>query len=151
MARNLIPPGLILLVCWAQETLDQLIFAGSWNLPLSKENGIVGLFTFSFSHSGFNHLFVNTLVFIPLSILVQLRGGNQFNKIFIYTILFHAPLFFLSSNSIHGLSGVCYALLGYLLALGFVKRNFLTVIISCLTFSIYGYQIINLIGIKFII
>jgi hypothetical protein len=68
---TLLIPVLILAVPWVQEVVDQLFFAGRWNLPMVQGGSFLGVLTAPFSHGGFGHLISNTLWFVPLSWLVS--------------------------------------------------------------------------------
>jgi membrane associated rhomboid family serine protease len=69
---NLLLPPLILLIPWLQELVDQLVFGGNWNLPMTPGGSFLGVLTAPFSHSGFGHLLANSLTFLPLSLLLSL-------------------------------------------------------------------------------
>ena len=47
---NLLIPPLILLIPWLQELVDQLIFGGNWNLPMTPGGSFLGVLTAPFSH-----------------------------------------------------------------------------------------------------
>ena len=55
MRGRLLLPLLILAVAWGQELIDQLIFAGQWNLPMGPDQPWWGVLTAPFSHAGFGH------------------------------------------------------------------------------------------------
>ena len=38
---NLLLPPLILLIPWLQELVDQLVFGGNWNLPMTDRKSVV--------------------------------------------------------------------------------------------------------------
>ncbi len=67
--KLILPLGLIS-VAWIQEIIDQLFFAGRFNLPVGTGTPVWSLLTAPFSHAGFGHLIGNTLLFLPLSQLV---------------------------------------------------------------------------------
>ena len=136
-SRGLIPP-LLLSVAWVQELVDQLLFAGRWNLPLLPHGPIWGLFTAPFSHSGFAHLISNSIWFLPLSWLVLLRGGRDYLAVWIAVLLMEVPLWLFWPVGAQGLSGVNYALLGYLLLIGWLERRPLTMLLSCGSLLAYG-------------
>ena len=48
---NLLIPPLILLIPWLQELVDQLVFGGNWNLPMTPGGSFLGVLTAPFSHS----------------------------------------------------------------------------------------------------
>ena len=70
MRTRLLLPLLILALAWGQELIDQLLFAGQWNLPMGPDQPWWGVITAPFSHAGFGHLISNSLAFLPLRWLV---------------------------------------------------------------------------------
>ena len=56
MRSRLMLPLLILALAWGLELIDQLIFAGQWNLPMGPDQPWWGVLTAPFSHAGFGHL-----------------------------------------------------------------------------------------------
>ena len=46
---NLLLPPLILLIPWLQELVDQLVFGGNWNLPMTPGGSFLGVLTAPFS------------------------------------------------------------------------------------------------------
>ena len=56
MRTRLLLPLLILALAWGQELIDQLLFAGQWNLPMGPDQPWWGVITAPFSHAGFGHL-----------------------------------------------------------------------------------------------
>ena len=51
-------------LAWGQELIDQLLFAGQWNLPMGPDQPWWGVITAPFSHAGFGHLISNSLAFL---------------------------------------------------------------------------------------
>ncbi len=143
LPKLLLPVGL-LLVSLLQESLDQVFFSGQWNLPLVPGTNIIGIFTSPFSHSGFGHLLSNSVIFLPLSILVLIRGYKAYILVWISVFISQIFLWSFYSYSIHGLSGVCYALLGYLLCIGFIEKNLTSIFLTAFSFLFFGGSLISL-------
>jgi membrane associated rhomboid family serine protease len=137
LGRNTVLPLLILAVPWGQEILDQLLFGGRWNLPMSHGGPFWGVLTSPFSHAGFGHLLSNSLWFVPLSWLVLLRGGRDYLAVWIAVIAAAIPVWLLWPGSSHGLSGVIYGLLGYLLLIGWLERRPLSIALSLVALLSY--------------
>ena len=135
---NLLIPPLILLIPWLQELVDQLIFGGTWNLPMSPGGSFLGVLTAPFSHSGFGHLFANSVTFLPLSWLVLLRGRRDYLAVWLGVYATAIPVWLLWPNGSHGLSGVVYGLLGYLLLIGWIEKRLLSLLLSVLALVIYA-------------
>jgi membrane associated rhomboid family serine protease len=138
LGANLLIPLALLAVAWAQELLDQLLFAGRWNLPMLPGGSFVGVLTAPFSHSGLNHLVGNSLVFLPLSWLVLLRGRRDYLAVWIGVLLAAIPVWLWWPVGSHGLSGVVYGLLGYLLVIGWLEKRPLSIMLSLVALVGYG-------------
>ena len=131
-------PVVILSIAWIQELLDQLFFAGRWNLPLVQGGPVWGLFTAPFSHAGFGHLISNSFWFLPLSWLVLLKGGRDYLAVWVGVWLFSIPVWLFWPGGSHGLSGVIYGLLGYLLWIGWLEKRPLSLLLSLGCLLLYG-------------
>jgi membrane associated rhomboid family serine protease len=131
-------PLAILAVPWTQEIIDQLFFAGQWNLPLVHQGPWWGLLTAPFSHGDFGHLFSNSLWFVPLSWLVLLHGRRDYAAVWISVLLLQVPVWLLWPAASHGLSGVVYGLLGYLVLIGWLEKRPLSVALSVGCLLAYG-------------
>ncbi len=138
LGGTLVLPLLPLGLAWLQEVLDQLLFGGRWNLPMLPGGPWWGVLTAPFSHSGFGHLMANTLVFLPLSWLVLLRGRRDYLAVWLGVLLCAIPVWLLWPVGSHGLSGVVYGLLGYLLLIGWLERRPLSMLLSAIGLVGYG-------------
>ncbi|MFO0105098.1 MAG: rhomboid family intramembrane serine protease [Cyanobium sp.] len=137
LGANLVIPLALLAVAWGQELVDQLVFGGRWNLPMLPGGSFVGVLTAPFSHSGFNHLIGNSLVFLPLSWLVLLRGRRDYLAVWIGVLVAAIPVWLWWPVGSHGLSGVVYGLLGYLLVIGWLEKRPLSIGLSLI--ALVGY------------
>lgn len=135
--RYLIPIILIIIIFF-QELIDQAIFNGNWNFPLIPRQAWWRIFTAPLSHAGFPHLFSNAITFIPLSLLVIHKHLIGYFAVWIGVFAWEIPIWLFSSNPMHGLSGVVYGLLGYLLFIGLLERKLLSIMYSTLALAIYG-------------
>ncbi len=142
--RFLIPLGL-LAIAWVQELLDQIFFAGQWNLPMGQNQPLWGVLTAPFSHSGLAHLISNSVVFLPLSWLVLTRGTRDYLAVWIAVIVIGIPVALAWPAVSHGLSGVVYGLLGYLLLIGWLEKQILSIFLSLVAFWLYGSALFALI------
>jgi membrane associated rhomboid family serine protease len=138
LGGNLVIPLALLAVAWSQELVDQLVFGGRWNLPMLPGGSFVGLLTAPFSHSGFNHLLGNSMVFLPLSWLVLLRGRRDYLAVWLGVYVAAIPVWLWWPVGSHGLSGVVYGLLGYLLVIGWLEKRPLSIGLSLLALVAYG-------------
>ncbi|MCT0198642.1 rhomboid family intramembrane serine protease [Synechococcus sp. CS-1325] len=130
----LIPLGL----AWGQELADQLLFGGRWNLPMLPGGSFLGVLTAPFSHSGFDHLIGNSFWFLPLSWLVLLKSRRDYLAVWLGTYLLAIPVWLFWPAGSHGLSGVVFGLLGYLVVIGFLERRPLALALSVFSLISYG-------------
>ena len=138
-------PLLLLGLAWCQELIDQLLFQGRWNLPMGPGLPLWGVLTAPFSHSGFGHLLSNSLVFLPLSWLVLTRGTKDYIAVWLGVMITAIPIALIWPSASHGLSGVVYGLLGYLLFIGWLERRLVPIVLSLLTLWLYGTALLALI------
>ena len=131
-------PLILLGLAWIQELVDQLIFGGRWNLAMGPGTPWWSLFTAPFSHQGLGHLITNSLVFLPLSYLVLARSQKAYLSVWIAVIILEIPIWLFWPVGAHGLSGVVYGLLGYLLLIGCLERRPLPILLSITALLLYG-------------
>ncbi|MFN7898646.1 MAG: rhomboid family intramembrane serine protease [Synechococcaceae cyanobacterium] len=131
-------PLVILAIAWTQELLDQVLFGGRWNLPMVRGGSLLGVFTAPFSHSGLPHLISNSLWFLPLSWLVLLHGRGAYLLVWVSVMVTAIPVWLLWPGGSHGLSGVVYGLLGYLVSVGWLHRRLGALLLSILALLTYG-------------
>ena len=102
MRARLLLPLLILALAWGQELIDQLLFAGQWNLPMGPDQPWWGVITAPFSHAGFGHLISNSLAFLPLSWLVLSRGMRDYLSVWLSVLLINIPVAMFWQARSHG-------------------------------------------------
>ena len=134
---TLIPVG-ILALAWGQELIDAVLFGGHWNLPRVHGGSLLGVLTAPFSHSGFGHLISNSIAFLPLSWMVLLRGRRDYWAVWIGVYALAVPVWLWWPGASHGLSGVIYGLLGYLLVIGWLEKRFASIVLSMLAVVAFG-------------
>jgi len=132
-------PLVLIGIAWSQELIDQIFFGGSWNLLMGRGYPWWGLFTSQFSHSGFGHLLSNTFFFLPLSWLVLSKGLLDYISVWACVLFVGIFQAFFWDTPAHGISGVIFGLLGYLLIIGFLEKRFLAIIFTIICFGIYGH------------
>jgi len=133
LKANFAVPLWILAIPWAQEIIDQVFFAGQWNLVLHPRSldGMPGILLSAFSHSGFVHLISNTIGFAIFSWLILAKSRRDYWTVFLIGWLGGGVISWLvGPSSVHGLSGVVYALFGYLLVIGWLERRVVSLLIS---------------------
>ena len=138
LGSTLLIPPLILAIPWIQELIDQLLFGGRWNLPMLPGGSFLGVLTAPFSHSGFGHLLANSLLFLPLSWLVLAKSRRDYLAVWLGVYATAIPVWLLWPTGSHGLSGVVYGLLGYLLLIGWLEKRPWPLVLSLLCLISYG-------------
>jgi membrane associated rhomboid family serine protease len=138
LGGNAVLPLLILALPWGLELIDQLVFAGTFNLPMVRGGPFLGVLTAPFSHSGFGHLLANSLWFLPLSWLVLLQGRRDYLAVWLGVLLTAIPVWLFWPVGSHGLSGVNYGLLGYLLLIGWLEKRPRSLALSAFCLVAYG-------------
>ena len=137
-------PIILIGIAWVQEIVDQIFFNGNWNLLMGGDYPWWGLLTAPFSHSGFTHLIPNTLLFLPLSWLVLTKGLRDYISVWACVLFIGFFEMFFRSTPSHGISGVIFGLLGYLIIIGFLEKRFLAIILSFICFWLYGHYLPSL-------
>lgn len=130
---NFALPLWILAIPWAQELIDQIFFGGQWNLVLHPRSlaGVPGILLSAFSHSGFVHLISNTIGFAIFSWLILAKNRRDYWTVLLIGWIGGGLISWLvGPSSVHGLSGVVYALFGYLLVIGWLERRVVSLLIS---------------------
>ena len=145
MRRRFLLPVLLLGLAWVQELIDQLVFGGGWNLAMGPGLPWWGALTAPFSHSGFAHLLSNSVVFLPLSWLVLTIGMRGYAAVWIAVLLIDVPIGLFWPTRSHGLSGVVYGLLGYLLLIGWLEKRIISILLGLIAFWLYGSALVALI------
>ncbi len=134
----------ILAIPWAQFIISQVFFQGRWHLVVIPRqlSGIPGIFLSAFSHGSWAHLIGNTVAFAIFSWLILLKSKKDFWITFVIGWLGGGFAdWLLGPQSAHGLSGVIYALFGYLLVIGWLERRFLPLMISVFVMINFSYSI----------
>ena len=131
-------PLLLLGLAWVQELVDQLLFGGGWNLAIGPGQPCWTLFTAPFSHGGFAHLIANSVIFLPLSYLVLSKGLRDYLAVWIGVILMEVPIWLFWPRGSHGMSGVIYGLMGFLIVIGFLERRVISIGLTILGIVLYG-------------
>ena len=138
LGSTLLIPPLILAIAWGQELIDQLLFGGRWNLPMTPGGSFLGVLTAPFSHGGFGHLLANSLLFLPLSWLVLAKSRRDYLAVWLGVYATAIPVWLLWPTGSHGLSGLVYGLLGYLLLIGWLEKRPWPLLLSLLCLVSYG-------------
>jgi membrane associated rhomboid family serine protease len=137
-------PLLILAIPWTQFIVSQVFFQGRWHLAVVPRqlSGIPGIFLSAFSHGSWAHLIGNTAAFAIFSWFILLKSKRDFwITVLIGWLGGGFAAWLLGPQSVHGLSGVVYTLFGYLLAIGWLEKRFIPLMVSVFIMVNFSYVI----------
>jgi len=134
-------PLYFLAIAWGQQIIDQIAFAGRWNLPILPRRvvGMPGIIFSAFSHADFAHLIANSIPFMIFSWLILIQSYRDYWITLLVGWLGGGfCCWLLGPQPVHGLSGVVYTLFGYLLWIGWQERRIIPLVISVFVLVNYG-------------
>ncbi len=134
---------LFLVVIWALFLLAQVLPLTQFGTKPRSLEGLLGIVTMPFIHSGWPHLIDNSL---PMFLAMVALFGNYPKvavKTVVFSILLSGTLVWLFGREVNhiGSSGLFYALLTYLFVSGFLKKDLQSIGISVAIAFMYGYMI----------
>ncbi|TEW54558.1 rhomboid family intramembrane serine protease [Psychromonas sp. RZ22] len=132
---------MIMILCAALLLINIILPVNSLGIVPREVNHLSGIVFAPFLHADWLHLISNFLPFVILSSLIGLHSLRRFWMVFTLSILFTGCLvwLFARGGSIHiGMSGVVYAMWGYLIVYGFRQKHFRDVLIAVLVVILYG-------------
>ena len=132
-------PIVLIGIAWFQEIIDQIFFSGTFNLPIQPGGPLWGIFTAPFSHADFGHLIRNTVYFIPLSYLALLNGLSHYLAVWGCVVSLKLFQLFFWPRGGHGMSGIVYGLVGYLLVIGIAERRPMSLALTVFAFVTYAH------------
>lgn len=127
-----------LAAAWLLEICDETLLGGAldyfgiWPHRLDAI-GLSGIFFSPFLHGSFQHLYGNTLGYIPLAVLVWLKNYRKFNGVFwLIAILEGLGVWAIGKpGTIHiGMSGVIFGLFGFLAVSSLFRLDLLSLMAS---------------------
>lgn len=131
----------IMLVCLGLLLINSFINVNFWGIAPREMNHLSGILFAPFLHGDWSHLLSNFFPFVIFSSLIGLHSLKRFWIVFILSVVSTGTLvwLFARGQSIHiGMSGVVYAMWGYLIVYGFRKKHFRDILISVLVLVLYG-------------
>ena len=133
----------MLAVMWAAEIID--LIPGTpfdrWGIRPRTIRGLAGIPAAPFLHSGFGHLFANTIPFLVLGAFIALGDLRRFIQVTVIVALTSGlgTWLFASPGTIHiGASGLVFGYLTYLVARGFFAGKVLWVVGGIVVLIFYG-------------
>ncbi len=133
----------LLAVMWAVEIVDLLPSTplDSWGVRPRSTRGLVGVALAPFLHSGFGHLFANTIPFVVLGAFIALGSVERFLQVSLIVGLTSGlgTWLFASPGTVHiGASGLVFGYLTYLVSRGFFARRILWIVAGVVVLMLYG-------------
>ncbi|TEW51282.1 rhomboid family intramembrane serine protease [Psychromonas algicola] len=132
---------IIILLCVVFLLLNIIFPVNRLGIAPREMSHFSGIFFSPFLHVDWMHLLANSLPFIVLSSLIGLHSLTRFWLVFCLSVVSSGLLvwLFARGGTIHiGMSGVIYAMWGYLIVYGFKQRQFRDILISILVLFLYG-------------
>lgn len=108
--------------------------------------GVLGIFTAPMVHGNFNHLISNSLPLLVLGGMLYTFYPLKANRVFFQGYFFTNLLVWTFARPFYhiGASGLVYAIASFLIAFGFFKRDFKSVLVSLLVILFYGGMVYGL-------
>lgn len=149
--RNVIRwPLFFLLLMWGGFVVDKFLTGGSlsyWYALHTREiAGLPGIVTAPLLHSGWPHLLSNTFPFVTLMALTVFFYPRLWPRVLATLWLGTGAAVWLFARPVAhiGMSGVVYALAGYLAFSGLFRRDFRAVVVSLIVLFYYGGMAVGL-------
>ena len=132
---------IIMLICVVLLLINGIFIVNRFGIVPREVSHLSGIAFAPFLHGDWAHLLSNFFPFVIFSSLIGLHSLKRFWTVFILSILMTGSLvwLFARGESIHiGMSGVVYAMWGYLIVYGVLKKHFRDIIVSILVLVLYG-------------
>jgi membrane associated rhomboid family serine protease len=128
---------------WVLEVIDQVTSANldQYGIKPHEADGLVGIVTAPFLHSGFGHLIGNTIPFLVLGATIALSGLARvaFTTVIIAVVGGLGVWLVAPTGTDHiGASGIVFGYASYLIARGVFSRNLLHLGVGVLVIGVYG-------------
>jgi membrane associated rhomboid family serine protease len=133
---------------WVEEIVDQATGGGldQYGIKPRETDGLVGIVTSPFLHSGFGHLLSNTVPFVAMGLAIALAGLIRVLSVTAIVMVIGGLGTWLiapdHTNHI-GASGVVFGYATYLLVRGFFDRSALELLIGLVVGAIWGTALLS--------
>ena len=142
--KNILTGATIMIaVLWAVELLDWLLFW--WNLDSfgirpRQLKGLPGIILSPLLHAGVWHLLSNTIpLFILTVVLFMFYDRIGVQTLLVIVVVGGGLVWLLGRSAYHvGASGVIYGIAAFLVASGFFRRDFKSIVIAAVVVLVYG-------------
>lgn len=119
----------------------------SWGIVPRNFVGLRGILFAPFLHASLPHLISNTIPLFTLLLVLFSFFRKAAGEVVLLSIIFSGALtwLFARGEAVHlGASGLIYAIAGFLIAFGLIKRNFKSIVISLAIVLMYGGLVFGL-------
>ena len=135
--------GLVVAVMWVVEIVDTVPGTpfDRWGIRPRTVRGLLGIPLAPFLHSGFGHLFANTIPFLVLGTVIAFGDVGRFVRVAAIVMVTSGlgTWLFGASFSIHlGASGLVFGFLTYLVTRGIFARNVWWLVGGVVVLIFYG-------------
>lgn len=143
LARPYVVVAAVVAVMWVAWLIDLLpgLRFDRWGIRPRTGRGLLGIPLAPFLHSGFRHLFANTIPFLVMGCAIAAGGIGRWVRVTV-TIAAVSGLgvwLFARSGTVHiGASGIVFGYLTYLVARGIFARRVLWLAGGALALFVYG-------------
>ena len=141
----IIIPGVVVFFMWLVkivEVLFEIDLSGFGIYPLT-ERGLLGILFSPFIHSGFKHLFDNSIPLFLLATALFYFYSEVALKVLIWTYFLTGFLVWIAGREAWhiGASGLVYGLASFLFFSGIIRRYFRLIALSLLIVFLYGSMV----------
>lgn len=129
---------------WVVHVIGLLVPLDGYGIIPRELSGLKGILFAPFIHGDFPHLMANTVSLIILGFILASIEDNGIAPVLLAVMLLGGIGTWVigRSGTVHiGASGVIYGILGYLIAIGFFRKDLISVIVSVSVFFMYGGMI----------
>jgi membrane associated rhomboid family serine protease len=117
-----------------------LPFIQNYGIVPRTATGLVGVVSSPFLHGSWSHLYANTGSLLIFGIALSLLESKKYLSIVVKVVVLGGLMTWLMGRSANhiGASGLVFGLFGYLLLVGFFKRNLKYILVSLIMLVSYG-------------
>lgn len=129
---------------WVVHIIGLFIPLGSFGIIPRELAGLKGIIFAPFIHGDISHLIANSIGLVMLGFILAAVEESGILSVLLSVMLLggFGTWVIGRSGTVHiGASGVIYGILGYLIAIGFFRKDVFSIIISVIVFFMYGGMI----------
>ncbi len=144
LIRSIRVPILIVALMWLAHLFNHYHngIYNSWGIYPREIDGLVGIFLAPILHSGFQHLFSNSIPMLVLTSIMVIFYNRVAIPSFIFIYLLAGSTVWLFGREVYhiGASGVVYGLVAFVFWLGVFRKNTRSIVLSLIIIVMYsGY------------